>query len=202
MKQLLLPVLSLLMVGSLMAQTKPTDAQASIDTLKHKVESMEYEFKKLQAQIRQLATSINEVKEQNIRLKAALNYGKPIAEYKSPAGIVYRLVSLKGMRAVGRVIATVQVVAPQVVENASLYASVSSPYVIDFYGNRFDAQLYQLANQNATTLMPNVPTNGSITLGGMSPEKQGELRLLLIPASEGLLKKVQISFENLKVEWD
>lgn len=201
MKTLLLSTLCLFTTTILVAQEKVQNLSPRVDSLSHKVQSVEQEIKILKEHIRQLNASISEVKEQNIRLKQALNYGKAITQYTSPSGIIYKLVSLVGIRAEGRVIATVQLVSPETKQNVSLYIGAASPYIIDLYGKRVEAIRYQIGEQNSTTLMANIPLNGTIVIEGLSPERQSELRLLFVPASEGMMKKVSVPFENLKVEW-
>ena len=168
--------------------------------LEAKVADLEQKIESITTQMNGLSQRLSEVEQLNIRLRKALDYGKPITSAKGQSGVTYNILSVQGNKVNKTLLIKIQVETPNPSNEVYLSYAFSKPSVIDITGERFEASTTKVGKSSALTIYQNVPVNGEIEFLNVDPNRLTDIKLLTIDATvdnqhEGL------QFKNLQVDW-
>lgn len=167
-------------------------------TLESRVTNLEKTVADLSAQLSTLSLRLDQLDQQNNRLRKAVDYGKPIVSQVGESGVEYRLLSLTGDVESGTVTAQLQIVTSA--KKARVYMGTAEHTIIDLYGNRYVCSKGEVGGESFLDIYKGIVVKASVTFDDLSPEKLQEAQVLILTPIVGLSTD-EIQFKNIKVEW-
>lgn len=190
MKKILLALLMSLIATTTFAQS--SSVEVKVGELGKRIDS-------LVLKIDALSQRLVEVEQLNIRLRKALDFGKPITTIEGKSGVSYRLLALEGDKKEKTLTVRMQVCTNNESNKLSLLPYDQS--IVDINGVRYEAQQSEIGNNYELVIYKDVPVNGSITFFDVDSDKVTDVKLLNVRASLGFGSYDDLLFKNLKIDW-
>ena len=162
---------------------------------------LEEKVNNLTAQTEALSRRLSEVEQLNIRLRKALDFGKPVTMIEGSSGITYSVIALEGSKKEKVIIIRMQVSTKNDVNTLMLAYGFEKPSIVDVNGTRYEAQETEIGGTGLLEIYRGVPVNASITFKGIEPESVVDIKLLKVTNTVDYSSSDQLLFKNLKVDW-
>lgn len=148
-----------------------------------------------------LSQRLVEVEQLNIRLRKALDFGKPILTIEGSSGITYHITALEGSRKDKTFKIRMQVSTKNKVNSLMLEYALEKPSIIDVNGARYEAIKTEIGNEWGLEIYKDVPVNATITFADIDPDSVVDIKLLKVVASVDNSTSDTLLFKNIKVDW-
>jgi len=169
-------------------------------TLESRVTDLEKTIADLSAQLTTLSLRLDQLDQQNTRLRKAVDYGQPIVTQVGESGVEYRLIALTGDVKSGIVTAHLQLVTSARKSSISIRDVYPPHTIIDLYGNRYVSSGGEVGGEPFLDVYKGVLVKASVTFDDLSPEKLQEVQVLMLTPLVGF-DTDEIQFKNIKVDW-
>lgn len=175
-----------------------TYAQSPLEV---RVSELEKKIDEIIARTDALSQRLVEVEQLNIRLRKALDFGKPIMTIEDSSSITYHIIALEGSKKDQTVKIRMQVSTKNDVNCLMLTSGFHYPSMIDINGARYEATSTEIGNVELLEIYKDVPVNASITFTNIKPDSVVDIKLLKVKPTVDYGDGDNLLFKSLKIVW-